>query len=195
MFYLLPIMFEHYLNSLNLISSNFKDTLEEKCKIFIQLIKKKYKKYIWLIPYVKKIPIYYNLFILLLIISIVIFSNFFINIVLIYFLLDSIILGFLILHNKSLKLLARKLSKNVILINIIYFNLTGSFLSLLFAFFLYFDFNKFLNKIFFKIIETFLCFLSSNLSFISFIYPNINYIDYNTPILSTETQSESSCLT
>jgi hypothetical protein len=51
---------------------------------------------------------------------------------------------------------------------------------------LYSEFSKFINKIIFKIIESFICFIHNNVSIVSKLYPNINSIEFNKPIESTE---------
>lgn len=185
-------MFNKSFLSFNIVSKNFENIINEKCKNFINYIKKNNIKNLYcLIPIIKNISDYYNIFFIILLILIIVFSNFFITSIFMFFLFDSIILSFLILHNKNIKFYSRRLAKNIIALFILYFNLTGSIISLTLVCSIYYEFNKFINKIIFKFIETFLCFIQCNIPFISFIYPNVALIDYNKPIESSESDSDS----
>lgn len=182
-------MFNNFFN-FNIVSNKLENIINEKSKDLINYIKKK-KKLVWLLPYIKFSVKNYNYFIIIFLLILLIFSNFFIKSIFLFFLFDSIILAFLILHNKNIKYHARRLAKNIIAIMILHFNLTGSIITLLIVYSLYYEFNKFINKIIYKIIETFLCFIQSNISFISIIYPNVQLIDYDKQFESTDSESDS----
>jgi len=186
-------MFDKYLNSNNIFNnSEIKKNISNYCNNIITTIKKKNKKLKWLIPYINYFNSNQNLFFTIYFITILFFSKLFLNYFFLFLLFDSIILAIIILHKNSIYHNSRKLSKNIILLSIIYLNIFGPIISLFILLFLYFEFSKFLNKIVYKILETVICFIHTNVSIITLIYPNINYIKYNKQFESTDTESDDS---
>jgi hypothetical protein len=186
-------MFDKYINSSNIFNnSQIKQNISNYCTNITNTIKKKNKKLKWLIPYINYFNSNQYLFFTIYFVFILFFSKLFLNYLFIFLLFDSIILSIIILHKNSIYHNSRKLAKNIILLSIIYLNIFGPIISLILIIFLYFEFSKFLNKIIYKILETIVCIIHTNASIVTLIYPNINYIKYNKPFESTETESDES---
>lgn len=179
-------MFDKYIKFYNLFSTNFNEIINNNINLLVTNIKKKHKKLSWIIPYIEFFNDKQNIFLILFIFISFIFSNFFIRAVFFFLLFDSLILSILVLHKKMLELNSRRLAKNVISLFILYINFISSTFTLFIIILLYSEFSKFINKIIFKIIESFICFIHNNVSFVSKLYPNINSIEFNKPIESTE---------
>jgi len=177
------------IDNINFNISKINKIITENCDIVIKLIKKKNKKLKWMISYINYLKNNQNLFLILFFSIIVFFSSSFLNLFFILLLFDSIIIALILLHKKLIDKYSRKLSKNIITLALIYFNFFGSTLTLILFIFVYFEFSKYINKIIYKILETIICFINTNLSIISIIYPDIINIDYNKPIESTEETS------
>ncbi len=171
-------------------NTKLKTYIDNTCNNIINNIKKNHKKLKWIIPYISYFNTNYYLFFIIISILIIIFSKIFLNFFFILLLIDSTILSVIIMHKNYNY--SRKLAKNIILLFILYLNIFGSIITLLLFSFLYLEFSKYVNRIIYKIVETVFCFLHTNLSIISLIYPNINNIKYNKPIESTENVSSSS---
>ena len=177
----------NYFGSYNIFdNTKFKIYIDNCCDNIITNIRKKHKKLKWIIKYINYFNSNQHLFLISIFIFIIIFSKFFLKFFFLLLLFDCIILSIIVLHKNSLNNNSRKLAKNIILLSLIYLNLFGSILTLLIFFCIYFEFSKYCNKIIYKVLETIICFIHTNLSIICLIYPNINNIKYNKPIESTE---------
>ncbi len=181
-----------YSESLSNIQSSFTRILHSNLDSLQKDIKKKDKKLSWFLPVIKFVKHYTNYILVLLIGLSLYFSEQVINLFEIFLLFDSIILSLLILKNDTLRSHARRLAKNVISLFILYTNITGSLASIIIFFFVYLEFNKFINKIIFQLIDQIVNFLSATLPFMKEIYPNLKLIDHNKGFESTEKTIESS---
>ena len=175
----------NYINQYIFANNKFKTVMNNLCDNIVDNIKKKYKKFKWSIPYINYFNSNQYLIYSCTFIFILIFSKYFLNVLLLYLLSDSIILSIVVLHKNSLNHFSRKLAKNIISLSLIYFNFFGSIFTLIVFSFLYFEFNKYCNKILYKILETVIFFIHTNIPGISLIYPNINNIKYNKPFKNT----------
>jgi hypothetical protein len=181
-----------YTESLSNIQSSFTRILHSNLDSLQKDIRKKDKKLSWFLPVIKFVKHYTNYILVLLIGLSLYFSEQVINLFEIFLLFDSIILSLLILKNDTLRSHARRLAKNVISLFILYTNITGSLASIIIFFFVYLEFNKFINKIIFQLIDQIVNFLSATLPFMKEIYPNLRLIDHNKGFESTEKTIESS---
>ena len=120
------------------------------------------------------------------------FSTYILNLLYMFMLIDSIILSLLILQNKFLNINSRRLAKNVILIFLLYFNITGSLFTLLFVIFIYYEFSKFINRLVFKLIKFIFIFISKNLPYVSNLYPNVVHINFDENDLTIESTDNKS---
>jgi hypothetical protein len=184
-------MLKKYISSFNInnLHINITKLIEEYLDNNINYIKTKNKNLSWFLPFLKIIKKNYNVILVFFVMISLYFSSQTNNLLFSFMLFDSIILSLLILQNNMLKSYARRLAKNIISLFLLYFNIIGSLPTMILVFFLYYEFNKFINKLIFKIIELIINFLSSNVPFVKIIYPHINLIDYNKPIESTEKTS------
>jgi hypothetical protein len=182
---------EKYKEPINDLQNNLSDYIFKSIENNIKSIKSKKIKLI-LTSILKIVKFNKNLISIIIIALTLYYSYNVINFIQGFMLFDSIILSLLILKNNYLKKHARRLSKNVICLFILFFNLTGSLISLIIVFMIYYEFNKYINKMIYKIVELLINFVSNNIPFIKYFYNNLNLIDYNTNIESTESSKSSS---
>jgi uncharacterized membrane protein YgcG len=152
---------------------------------------KKNKKLSWVIPIIGMTKKYSNHILILFMLLSLYFSEQVINVFEFFLLFDSIIISLLILKNNTNKHHPRRLAKNVISLFILYTNFIGSLASIVVFFLIYLEFNKFINKIIFQIIDQIISFLSNTLPFIKDMYPNLKLVDHNKGIESTELTNNS----
>lgn len=176
-------------NSLINIKNSATTFLNNNFNNLIILIKKN-KKIKWLIPFVKITQKNTDIILLCFVLLSLYFSSQVISIFESFLLFDSIILSLLILKNNIHKTHPRRLAKNVISLFIFYINITGSLVSIILFFFIYFEFNKFINKLIYQLVDGVVIFIGNTLP-ISGLYPNIKLIQNNKNISSTEETSES----
>ncbi len=175
-------------NSLINIKNSATIFLNNNFDNLIMLIKKN-KKIKWLIPFVKITQKNTDIILLGFVLLSLYFSSQVISIFESFLLFDSIILSLLILKNNIHKTHPRRLAKNVISLFIFYINITGSLVSIILFFFIYFEFNKFINKLIYQLVDGVVMFIGNTLP-ISGLYPNIKLIQNNKNISSTEETSE-----
>jgi len=185
-------MFDNELKSISDFSNNSEKYINKNLDEIYKYIKTKNKGFTWLLPFIKTIKANSSFILGIFFILSLYFSNQFIYLFYNFILIDSIVLSVLVLQNEVDKYNSRRLAKNVISMFILNFNFFGSFVSVMMVFAIYFGFNKFLNKIIFKVIEVIINFLSITFPFIKDLYPNIKLIDHNKPIGSTEAFTMSS---
>ncbi len=176
-------------NSIASIKNSTITFLNNNLDNLITLLKKN-KKTRWIIPFVKITKNNTDLILLGFVLLSLYFSSQVITVFESFLLFDSIILSLLILKNNIHKTHPRRLAKNVISLFIFYVNLTGSFISIVLFFFIYFEFNKFINKLIYQLVDSIVLFIANTLP-ISGLYPNIKLIENNKTIGSTEKTSES----
>ncbi len=183
-------MIDTELKSLTEFSNNSEKYINKNLDEISKYIKTKNKSLSWLLPVIKTIKSNSTFILTVMFILSLYYSNQFINLFYNFILIDSIVLSVLILQNELTKANARRLAKNVISMFILNFNFFGSFASVIMVFAIYFGFNKFVNKLIFKVIEIIINFLSVTFPFLKDLYPNIKLIDHNKPIGSTEAVEE-----
>ncbi len=179
-------MFDNELKSLTDFSNNSEKFLNKNLDELTKYIKHKNKSLSWLLPLIKTIKSNSNFILGLFFVLSLYYSNYFIIMFYNFLLIDSIVLSVLIMQNELVKFNSRRLAKNVISMFILNFNFFGSLISVIMVFAIYFGFNKFINKIIFKLIEIIINFLSTALPFVKDLYPSIKLIDHNKTIESTE---------
>ena len=140
-----------------------------------------YKKFEFIIPIIEFINLNKSILLFIGIIFAYMFSNQVLYFTNLFMLFDSVILSLLILQNNSLNVNSRRLSKNVILTVSIYFNLIGSLLTFIFVIFIYSEFSKFINRIIFKFIKFFIKIITNTLPFLSNLYPDVKYFNFDDP--------------
>lgn len=183
-------MFEKYYDTLFI--NNFSivnKTIKTNCKEIIFKINEKNKNLKFIVPIIKYIEENTIVFIFCFILLGFYFQNFIIKIILGSLFFDSIIISILVLNKSIEQSYNRRLAKNVISLSILYFNIIGSFFTLLLMLFFYNEYNKFINKIIIKLLSTIITFISSSFPFILIIYPKIKLIDNIKPIDSTSESS------
>ena len=171
-----------FINNTKYIALNYEEIIVNYLNNIYKNVKKKHKNFKFLLPilkYLKKNPTVFFVGI----IFFIIFCSYSIISILFYFLLfNSFILSLLVLHNSNIKVNSRKLSKNVISFGIVSLNPFGTIITLILVFFLYNDSNKFINSIIIKIIDKIFHFVTNSLPILSYIYPKITEIDYDSEI-------------
>jgi len=183
-------MFEKYYDALFVNHfSIINKTVQSNCKEIIFKINEKNKNLKFIVPIVKYIEENTIIFICSFIFLGFYFQNFIIKIILGLLFFDSVIISILVLNKSIEHAYNRRLAKNVISLSILYFNIVGSFFTLLLMLFFYNEYNKFINKIIIKLLSTIITFISSSFPFILIIYPKIKLIDNIKPIDSTSESS------
>lgn len=148
-------------------------------------IKKEYPSLVFLLPLLK--CIYVNPF---LVVLFTLFVGFFMSSLVLstlfaLLLVDCIVLSLLVLHNVSLKLHSRRLSKNILSLFLLYFNPLGSIITIILAFLLYTNYSKTISKLIIKLIENVVLFVFVNVPIFITIYPDGKQIKYDRQIEST----------
>lgn len=152
---------------------------------FALKIKTQYPAFICLLPLLK--CIYVNPFLVVLFTLFIGFflSNLVLTALFTLLLIDCIILSLLVLHNISLKLHSRRLSKNILSLFLLYFNPLGSIITIILAFLLYTNYSRMTSKLIVKLIENIVLFIFVNVPIFALIYPDSKQIKYDQQIDST----------
>jgi hypothetical protein len=108
-------------------------------------------------------------------------SNFILNIVFCFMLIDSLIISLLILQNNCILTNSRRLAKNVILIALTSINLIGGILTLLMVSFIYMEYSKFIGRLLFKFIKFIIKIFGSIFPPIYLLYPDIKLFNFDDP--------------
>ena len=164
------------------IANNYEELVVKYLDNIYKNVKKKHKNFKFILPLLKYLKKNSTVFFIMFI-AFILFCSYSIISILFYFLLfNSLVLSLLVLHNTNIKVNSRKLSKNVISFGIVSLNPFGTLITLILVFFLYNDSNKFINSLIIKIIDKLFHFITNSLPFLSYVYPKITEIDYDTEI-------------
>jgi hypothetical protein len=180
----------NYFGKLTKIYDYYADYIKNLTINIALYIKKNHRKLKIILPFLKHIHLNPSYIILFLCLLSFFFSSIVLTIKFIFLLFDSIILSLLILHGLNIKLNARKLSKNVLSLFILYFNPIGSILTMVIVTILYSNCSKFLSNLIIKIFESITLFVFSSIPFIKFLYPDSKDIKYEHPIDSSSTTND-----
>ena len=108
-------------------------------------------------------------------------SNYVLQILYHFMLIDSIVLSLLVLQNSSLIANSRRLSKNIILLALTSLNIIGGMITLFVVMFIYMEYSKFINRIAFKFLKFILKLVGNVFPPIYLLYPDIQLFNFDNP--------------
>ena len=108
-------------------------------------------------------------------------SNFVLNIIYCFMLIDCLIISLLVLQNNCVDINSRRLAKNVILITLTSMNLIGSIMTLLLVTFIYMEYSKFIGRLIFKFIKFIIKIMGNVFPPVYLLYPDIKLFNFEDP--------------
>lgn len=154
-----------------------------------------YAQYYWgsdiLIKYIKYIYSNKTMCIVIFLFLSWLWSNFFLNMIYYFMLIDSVILSLLVLQNNSVTLNSRRLCKNIILLALTSINIIGGIFTLLMVMFVYMEYSKFINRVMFKLLKFAIKMVGNIFPPVYLLYPNIRLFNFDDPDITIENEYNS----
>jgi hypothetical protein len=161
-----------FVNKLNLSLTYFRQTYEE----LIHSIKNKRDFSSVIVPVAQYVQRHSMVVLFIILLICILLSNLLLNIFFILLLVDSIFSSLFILLNTSLKKYSIKLSTNVLILFILYFNPLHTLITLLLCFIFFTQYSQIIKNVFIDSIEIVFPVIFTNINFLQKIYPDYKFL-------------------